>query len=300
MTASSVGTPLTPPPRAACQTQTPDDEVKVDNDTPAESKVVKEKESEQDKLKKDSDNQQGTSGELTTGADGQVQARLTDVRIPVHVHVIRSAEAGKVSADQIKQQIEQLNKDFGASPLSMFTFQLMGTDETDNSSWFTAPPTSSVYNEMKPKLRKGDKNALNLYLNDVGEGYLGFATFPADYRAKPQLDGVVVKYTTLPGGSLTGYNTGKIATHEIGHWLGLYHPFQGGCTGPGDEVDDTPAEADPATECTEGVKSCGSDSDIPVHNHMNYTPDNCRTEFTPGQAKRAENQWAAYRQPTAA
>ncbi|MFI5780663.1 M43 family zinc metalloprotease [Nocardia sp. NPDC051570] len=150
---------------------------------------------------------------------------------------------------------------------------------------------------MKTALHKGDAKALNLYLNNLGGGLLRIATFPHDLRDNPQLDGVVVNDVALPAGSLNGYNTGKIATHEVGHWLGLYHPFQGRCQDPADTVADTPPENGPALKCVEGVKSCKSSTGDPMHNHMNYTPDACRNEFTQGQAQRAEDEWADYRQP---
>ena len=113
----------------------------------------------------------------------------------------------------------------------------------------------------------------------INDDLLGYATFPIDYRHSPQEDGVVIMFSTLPGGSLTNYNLGrvrfglfvsllvcftyrplKIMTHEVGHWVGLYHTFQGGCS-PGDLVDDTPAEATPARDCIKR-DSCPNDPGV--------------------------------------
>ncbi|EFQ34649.1 metalloprotease MEP1 [Colletotrichum graminicola M1.001] len=58
-------------------------------------------------------------------------------------------------------------------------------------------------------------------------------------------DGCHVSAGTMPGGPGypwdAGDNLGKTATHEVGHWLGLFHVFEGfDCDGEGDLIDDTP------------------------------------------------------------
>lgn len=286
---------------------TPAGDKPKDDNNPPESEVIAEQANEQKELSDDLDQHKLPSGELEKETDGEVHAKLAkgSVKIPVYVHVVHSGATGKVPAVDIKKQIDVLNHDFAAGNPSVptaFTFQLAATDYTDNKTWFQSVAEGADETAMKRKLHKGNASALNIYLNSIsykkpGDGeLLGMATFPDEYAKAPNKDGIVVKYSTLPGGTNAPFNKGTTATHEVGHWLGLYHTFQGGCDKPGDEVGDTPAEAEAASGCPKNTKSCPSSPGDPVHNYMDYSDDSCLNQFTKGQSQRMNDEWAAYRQ----
>jgi hypothetical protein len=218
---------------------------------------------------------------------------VTGGSINVYFHVITNTSgAGNVSDSALSAQLDVLNAAFGPWGWS---FTHAGTTRTANNSWFTAGPSTTAEAQMKNTLRVGTADDLNIYLNSPGGGLLGWATFPSSYSSRPKDDGVVILFSSVPGGSAAPYNLGDTATHEVGHWMGLYHTFQGGCNKKGDLVSDTPPERSSAFGCPIGRDTCRGGGLDPIENFMDYTDDACMDEFTAGQDARMDAQFTTYR-----
>lgn len=240
------------------------------------------------------------------------------VTVDVYFHVITNASGtGAVSDSQIAAQIDILNAAYsgqatlpaGVTPLgpntnTPFRFVLRGIDRAQNTTWFN-DQTLSAERAYKTFFRQGTARTLNIYTNSGG-GALGYSYLPDIVQSSDAiLDGVVVLYTTLPGGTEVPYNEGDTVTHEVGHWLGLEHTFEGGCSKYNDYVTDTPAEAaeffgdwfpggDPGTipDTCGGAAYPGLD---PVDNFMDYGNDASLVRFTPEQSRRCDALCQIYR-----
>ncbi len=236
--------------------------------------------------------------ELSAEATERVAAQLAQrfsrpTSIPVAFHVVRMNNgSANVSDAQINDQMAVLN---GAYSGTGFSFTLLSVDRTNNSTWSRHSPGSSAERAMKRALAVDPTNTLNLYSCNLSGGLLGYATFPWYYAESSFMHGAVVLYSSLPGGNAFPYNEGDTATHEVGHYLGLYHTFQGGCNGNGDSVGDTPAQRVPSSGCPVGADTCSQSGADPIHNFMDYSDDACMYEFTAGQATRMQQAVSLYR-----
>ena len=237
-------------------------------------------------------------GAMPATAVNAAPANLT-VTVPVWFHVISNGSTGNVTDAIVTAQIAQLNAGFGGSeggPDTGFSFVLAGTTRTSNATWYASK--GGAEKAFKQALKVGGDNTLNVY-STSGGSYLGWAYLPSiTTSSQAYLDGVVIDWRTMPGASTAyanQYDEGDTLIHEVGHWLNLEHTFYGGCKVNGDFVADTPPQKSASSGCPVGRDSCAGGGIDPIHNYMDYSDDDCITEFTAGQIQRMADAWVFWR-----
>ncbi len=132
---------------------------------------------------------------------------------------------------------------------------------------------------------------INLSGTTPGSITLGYSAFP--YNGIPLTqDGVVIRHDNLGSVGTAAGTRNRTLTHEVGHYLNLYHTFQGGCS-QGDNCYDTPPVATASNGCNNSTQNtCSNDNpDLPdmVENYMDYSDDHCMNTFTQNQKSRAKS-----------
>jgi PKD repeat protein len=271
----------------------------------------------QNLLKKHPELQQIEAKSNLEAKKNHVTKRAAKYQIPVVFHVIHTGGPENISREQILDQMRILNEDFSFTNAnkknirSAFTSRVGSADiefvlaKTDiNGKCFDG--VNRIYSTLGVDMDQNDepvkdlaywnyRSYLNIWVvtNIVSTGsagtILGYAVFPT--FAAFAKDGIVIRHDRVGSiGTASTTNDGRTLTHEMGHWLGLYHTFQGGCF-DGDQVDDTPPVDGTFTNanCPANGNSCSNDNPNLLdmwENYMDYSNGDCMSAFTLNQISR--------------
>ena len=238
-------------------------------------------------------------------------------RIPVVVHVVWNTQAQNISTAQIESQIDVLNQDFRATNPDVsevpavwqgtvgdarVEFFLATTDPDGNpTDGITRTQTDVVsFSQQGNPVKSAETGGadpwpaaryLNIWVCRLQGGLLGYAQFPG---GPDDTDGVVIRDTAFgtTGTAADPFDLGRTTTHEVGHWLNVFHIWGDdgtGCNGS-DEVDDTPNQAGANIGCPDFPRvTCNNDPNGDMFmNYMDYTDDACMFMFTAGQVTRMQ------------
>ncbi|MDB5199782.1 MAG: Pregnancy-associated plasma protein-A [Chitinophagaceae bacterium] len=244
-----------------------------------------------------------------TIAAGEINRLVNGViEIPVVVNVLYRTAAENISDAQIQSQIDVLNADYNSTNSDVRKVPAIYTSsigkvgvrfvlvlpivrkQTNVVSWGT---NDAMKRSSKGGIDPTDPaHNLNMWACNLGQGLLGYAQFPGGNSAT---DGVVILYSAFgsraiyhQGTYVQDYDLGRTASHEVGHWMNLYHIWgdDGGSCNGSDRVDDTPNQGNMNFGCPAFPHvSCSNSGDMSM-NYMDYTDDACMYMFTNGQAKR--------------
>ena len=231
------------------------------------------------------------------------------ITIPVVVHLIFNTNEQNISDEQVRSQIDVLNRDyrrlnadngntpeafrpFAADTRIMFCLAQVAPDGRPTKGIIHKYTTKEFFlgdDAMKYSAAGGDdawdaKKYLNIWVCSLFGRSLGYATPPGGPADK---DGVVINYDVFgnTGTVRYPYDKGRTTTHEVGHWLGLKHVWGDDNCGS-DDVDDTPRQLGYNYGCPAfpHVTSCSQTvSGDMFMNFMDFTDDACMNMFTTGQ-----------------
>ncbi len=251
------------------------------------------------------------------------------ITIPVVVHVVYFNSSENISDAQINAQIDVLNKDFrrlntdaGNTPAvwqsiaSDFELEFCLASRDENGLPTTGIVRTSTNDsefgtddQVKYSGQGGDDawdmdSYLNIWVCNLTSGLLGYAQFPNGGPSSS--DGVVIDYQAFgtTGTAQFPYNKGRTTTHEVGHWVGLFHIWgddSGACNGS-DNVSDTPNQGDNNWGCETypHTDNCSPNSPgVMFMNYMDYSDDACTNMLTNGQKTRKNTTFSGVRAPLA-
>lgn len=241
----------------------------------------------------------------------------TVVTIPVVVHVVHNNATENISDAQVLSNIDVLNEDFrrlnadasstpaafqGVAADCEIEFCMAARDPNGNATngitrTSTTKTSFTTNNNVKFNSQGGenawDRNSyLNIWVCDLSGFTIGYAQFPG---GPANTDGVVIDHTAYgtTGTAAFPFNKGRTATHEVGHWLNLFHIWGDdgtGCFGS-DQVADTPNQADETYNCplpTIRISCSNGPNGDMYMNYMDYVNDACMNLFTLGQKSRMQ------------
>lgn len=192
------------------------------------------------------------------------------ITVGVVFHICYSNPNTNTITGDVNWTLEQLNKDFNATPVNLNQF---------DSVYASNPSFQTTYNDYKSRIGGmtvrfvlsqivyvarptqtssnisvldsniksysqaiNPEKLLNVWVADLSGGLLGYAQFPWEFNnSTKKYDGVLIaKGTFGPNATYTDYNLNRTLTHEIGHWFGLYHTFQNTFAYQGGNIDYAP------------------------------------------------------------